>query len=263
LRRNFALPEVAKKLGAPSLPRSCFCGKGGKPQNPTPFIGSRRHDNIYPSLLSHGPARIRSAFSRRHVANGGEFQEQIRQLGNLIGQFDHLPDGPQKTACKELVQLLMDVHGAGLGRMMEIVFESGSAGPALIDKLGQDSIAGSLLLLYSLHPDDVETRVQKAMERMRPRLRKLACTAELTSAEAGMVRVQLATTGHSCGSSSKDLRAIVEDCVYEMAPDVVSLEILGLEEPGPAGFVTLDSLLGHSIVGAAPQAQSLHAEVAD
>ena len=197
------------------------------------------------------------------MANGGEFQEQVRQLGNLIGQFDHLPDGPQKTACRELVQLLMDVHGAGLERIMEIVFESGSSGTELIDKLGQDSIAGSLLLLYSLHPDDMETRVQKAMQRMKPRLRKLACTAELVSADAGVVEVRLTTTGHSCGSSSKDLKAIVEDCVYELAPDVVSLEILGLEEPSPTGFVTLESLLSHSLAAAAPHAQSLHAEAAD
>jgi Fe-S cluster biogenesis protein NfuA len=197
------------------------------------------------------------------VANGGEFQEQIKQLGNLIAQFDHLPDGSQKTACKELVQLLMDVHGAGLERMMEIIFESGNSGQALIDTLGQDSIAGSLLLLYALHPDDVETRVQKAMERMKPRLRKLACTAELVRADAGAVQVQLTLTTHGCGSSANDLRAIVEDCIYELAPDVVSLEILGLEEPAPTGFVALETLLGHSAVSAAPVAHALHAEVAD
>ena len=197
------------------------------------------------------------------MANGGEVQEQIRQLGTLIAQFDHLPDGPQKAACKELVQVLMDVHGAGLERILEIVYESGTAGPALIDKIGQDSVAGSLLLLYSLHPDDIETRVQKAVERMAPRLRKLACTAELVSAEAGVVQVRLSTAGQSCGSSTKDLRAIVEDTVYERAPDVVSLEILGLEEPAASGFVALESLMGHSLVAAAHHQQSLPAGVAD
>ena len=134
------------------------------------------------------------------------FRNRFGRLGKLIAQFDHLPDGPQKVACKELVQLLMDVHGVGLERMMEIVFESGDVGPSIIDKLGQDSIAGSLLLLYSLHPDDLETRVHKAMERMRTRLRKLACTAELVRIDEGVVRVQLTTTGHSCGSSAKDLQ---------------------------------------------------------
>jgi len=48
------------------------------------------------------------------VGNDGAFQDQIRQLGKLITQFDQFPDGSQKSACKELVQLLMDVHGAGL-----------------------------------------------------------------------------------------------------------------------------------------------------
>jgi Fe-S cluster biogenesis protein NfuA len=196
------------------------------------------------------------------VANGGEFQEQVRQLGNLIAQFDHLPDGPQKSACKELVQLLMDVHGAGVERMMEIVFESGGTGLAIIDKFGQDSITRSLLLLYSLHPDDLETRVRKAMELMRPRLRKLACSAELVSAEGGVVQVQLAKAGHSCGSSAKDLRAIVEDGVYEFAPDIVSLEILGLEEPTGSGFVALESLMGHGLASPSANLHALQAEVA-
>ncbi len=197
------------------------------------------------------------------MANGGEFQEQVRQLGYLIAQFDHFPDGSQKTACKELVQLLMDVHGAGLERILEIAFESQSSGTELIDRLGQDSVAGSLLLLYSLHPDDLNTRVYKAMERMRPRLRKLGCTAELMRVDAGAVQVQLTTSSHSCGLSAKDFRAIVEDCVYEMAPDVASLEILGMEEPPATGFVALESLLSHSLVSSTGNGHFLQTEGAD
>lgn len=63
------------------------------------------------------------------MAAGSEFQEQVRQLGRLITQFDQMPEGPQKTACKELVHLLMDVHGAGLERIMEIVFEAAALAP--------------------------------------------------------------------------------------------------------------------------------------
>ena len=179
------------------------------------------------------------------MANGGEFQEQVRQLGKLIAEFDQLPESVAKAASKDLVQLLMDVHGAGLERMMEIVFDSGNSGPEIIDKLGHDSIAGSLLLLYSLHPDDLEARVQKAVERLRPRLRKLACAIELMAVREGAVELRLAVSSHSCGSSTKDLRLIVEDGVYEFAPDVTSLQILGLEEPAAAGFVPLERLMGN------------------
>src|SRR5579859_6946762 len=119
-----------------------------------------------------------------------------------------MPDTPQKTACKQLVLFLMDVHGAGLERIMEIVFESSGTGPAIIDELGRDTITSSLLLLYALHPDDLETRVNKAMERMRPRLRKVSCSADLLHINEGAVQIRVTTTGHSCGSSTKDVRAI-------------------------------------------------------
>jgi Fe-S cluster biogenesis protein NfuA len=197
------------------------------------------------------------------VANDGEFQEQVRQLGKLIAQFDELPDGATKTAARDLVRLLMDVHGRGLERVMEIVFDSGDSGQKIIDRLGQDSIVGNLLLLYSLHPDGLEARIQSALDRMRPRLRKLACTIELENVQEGAVQVRLATSGHSCGSSTKDLRSIVEDGMFEFAPDVTSLEILGLEEPTPAGFVTLESLLGHQFVGADSSLRVLEREGGD
>ena len=199
------------------------------------------------------------------MANGTEFQEQVRQLGQLITQFDQMPECPQKTACKQLVQLLMDVHGAGLDRIMEIVFENEAAGPAIIDKLGQDSITSSLLLLYSLHPDDLETRLNKAVERMRPRLRKLSYSVDLLRVHEGAVEVRVTSSasGHSCGSTARDVRTIVEDGVYELAPDVTLLEIRGLEEPANAGFVALESLMGHSLLPADHNSHALRADAAD
>jgi hypothetical protein len=79
----------------------------------------------------------------------------------------------------------------------------------------------------------------------------------------GAVQVRLSTSGHSCGSSTGDLRSIVEDGVFELAPDVASLEILGLEEPAANGFVSLDSLLGHSLATAASNVNELKGEAAD
>jgi len=197
------------------------------------------------------------------VATGSEFQDQVRQLGELITQFDGMPESPQKTACKELVHLLMEVHGAGLERIMEIAFESSGTGAAIIDELARDTITSSLLLLYSLHPDDLETRVNKAMERMRPRLRKVSCGADLTRIDAGAVQIRVTTNGHSCGSSAKDVRAIVEEGIYELAPDVASLEILGLEEPSPSGFVALETLMGHGLLAAAHNVPARQTEGAD
>lgn len=180
------------------------------------------------------------------MADPGKFQEQIRRLSELVTEFEQLPDSPQKTAGRELIQLLMEVHAEGLERVMEVAFESREGGNPLVTQLGNDEVTGALLLLYSLHPDSLETRVSTAVERMQPRLRKLACAIDDVTIDSGAVRLHIATSGHSCGSSSSELRAMVESGIYELAPDVTSLELTGLEQKPANGFVALESLVAQA-----------------
>jgi hypothetical protein len=182
------------------------------------------------------------------VDNEKEFQEKMRQLGTLVGEIDQVPGGGSKVAARELVQLLMEVHRTGLERIMELVYQSGGEGGAIIDSFGQDPIVRNLLLLYSLHPDDLETRVVRALDTVRARLRKFDSRVELVSLHEGAVQVRLHTSGHARGSTIKDLRSIVEGGVYDLAPDLTSLTILAPEEESSSGFVPLQSLLKHSIV---------------
>jgi NifU-like domain len=182
------------------------------------------------------------------VANATEFQQRVQQLGKLIAELEHIPDSPLKVATGELVHLLMEVHSAGIEQMMEIVFDSSASGQHTIDKLGSDPIVRSLLLLYSLHPEDLEMRVHKSVDALRPRLRKLNYGIELLQIEeGGAVRVHVESSGHACGSTTENVRSMVEEGVYEFAPDVTSLAILGLEGQPSSGFVSLESLAGPRI----------------
>jgi hypothetical protein len=185
------------------------------------------------------------------VANATEFQQRVQQLGKLIAELEHIPDSPLKVATGELVHLLMEVHSAGIEQMMEIVFDSSASGQQTIDKLGNDPIVRSLLLLYSLHPEDLETRVQRSLDALRPRLRKLNYGIELLQIEQdGAVRVRVESSGHACGSTTENVRSMVEEGVYEFAPDVTSLVISGLEGQSSSGFVSLESLAGPRIAHA-------------
>jgi hypothetical protein len=177
------------------------------------------------------------------------FQEKMRQLGTLVGEIDQVPGGCSKVAARELVQLLMEVHRTGLERMMELVYQAGTgaSSAAIIDRLGQDPIVRNLLLLYSLHPDDLETRVLRALDVARARLRKLDGRVDLVSFHEGAVQLRLHTSGHSRGSTIKDLRVIVEGAIYDLAPDLTSLTVLAPEEESSSGFVPLQSLLKHSM----------------
>src|ERR1700729_2086796 len=138
----------------------------------------------------------------------------MRRFRTFSWEIHHGSAGGSKDAGRGLGQLLMEGHRSGLERIMELIFqagsESGTSGGAIIDRLGQDPIVRNLLLLYSLHPDDLETRVSRALDVARARLRKFDGRVDLVSFHEGAVQLRLHTSGHTRGSTIKDLRSIVE-----------------------------------------------------
>jgi Fe-S cluster biogenesis protein NfuA len=181
------------------------------------------------------------------VGKNEAFQAKVRQLGTLVGELDAAQGDRGNAAARELVQLLMEVHGTALERMLEIVFDSGALGEAIIQQAGEDPIVRHLLLLYSLHPEDIESRVLKALAEVAPRLRKHSSEAELVSIREGAVQVSVRTSGHACGSTGKTVKALIEESIYDLAPDVASLEIQSPDDEVSSGFVSIESLLKHPL----------------
>jgi len=190
------------------------------------------------------------------VKDQKDFQQRVQRIGDLVGQLDDIRDPTSRIAARELVQLLMELHGTGLERMMEVVFEAGEPGERIINNLGRDELVSSLLILHGLHPDDHATRVVKSVDRVRPSLRKAGAELELLSVESGAVRVKIETTSHSWGSTTSSLRTMVEEAIYGGAPDTTSLVVEGLEEKPASGFVALESLLGSGLLAPASATSS-------
>jgi Fe-S cluster biogenesis protein NfuA len=188
------------------------------------------------------------------VVDEKEFRERIQTIGRLVAGLDDIQDNQARTSARELVQLVMELHGAAVERMMEIIFDQGGSGAEIIEKLGHDRVAGSLLTLHGLHPDDLETRVARAVQETAARLRKQDVEVQLLDVDQGNVRVSARTSAHACGSTAATVRSAIEEAVYEAAPEVTSLVIEGLEGKAASGFVALDQLLGVS--AAAPLAQT-------
>jgi Fe-S cluster biogenesis protein NfuA len=171
-----------------------------------------------------------------------EFQRRLESIEQLIAKIDRAADPNLRNDVRELVQSVMDLHGAGLERMLELVGAAGEAGGNLVQKLGGDELVASLLILYGLHPVDVEERVIRALDKLRPRLRAHEGAVHLLGVQDGVVRLRVEANGHGCGSTGQALKEMVESAVYQGAPDVVSLIIEGADEK--PGFVPLEMLQG-------------------
>jgi len=177
------------------------------------------------------------------VADSQDFREEVQRIGALVQEIESIADPAVRAATKNLVQSLMDLHGAALEKALEIVAEAGESGMHIIDRMGRDSLVSSVLILYGLHPEDLETRVAKAVDRLRPQLRKQGCEVELLGVNQGAIRVRVETGSHTCGSTAKTVQATLESAMYDAAPDLTSLVIEGLEEKPAGGFVGLDKLM--------------------
>jgi Fe-S cluster biogenesis protein NfuA len=177
------------------------------------------------------------------VAEDRDFRGDIQRIGGLVQEIESIADPAVRAATKDLVQSLMDLHGAALDKALEIVAEAGEPGMSIIDRLGRDSLVSSLLILYGLHPEDLETRVVRAVDRVRSQLRKQGCEVELLGVNAGAIRLRVETGSHTCGSTLKTVQAALEGAMYDAAPDFVSLVIEGLDETQASGFVALDTLM--------------------
>ncbi len=171
-----------------------------------------------------------------------EIQRRVNGIEESLQAVEAIPDESMRARVLELVRHLMDLHGAGLYRMMEIASESGEAGVALIDTYSRDELVSHLLLLYGLHPSDLETRVVQALERVRPYLQSHGGNVDLLGIDDGSVRLRLRGSCNGCSSSTLTLKSTIEAAIYDAAPDVNGIVVEDPAEPIATGFVPLDVL---------------------
>jgi Fe-S cluster biogenesis protein NfuA len=171
--------------------------------------------------------------------NSGEFQAHTEQIERLVQRVSALADEDARSTALELLQSLMDLHGAVFSRVVEVLTESGEGGRSVLTKLENDPLVCGLLVLYGIHPVSLEDRVARAIEKVGPQLRRQAGTAELLGVSDAVVRVKLQSSGNGCGSPPDTLKATVEQAILEAAPDVVQVLVEGVPS---SSFVPLNMI---------------------
>jgi Fe-S cluster biogenesis protein NfuA/nitrite reductase/ring-hydroxylating ferredoxin subunit len=170
------------------------------------------------------------------MAGGGNLREVGERVEGLLGELRALADPAARAAAEEAVRLLVELYGAGLERVVELV-RADPGGPELLDRLAADELVASLLVVHGLHPLSTEERVQQALDRVRPYLGSHAGGIELLEVdEGGVAHLRLQGSCDGCPSSLATVKLAVERAVEEAAPELAGIDVEGVAEaPAQAG----------------------------
>jgi Fe-S cluster biogenesis protein NfuA len=158
----------------------------------------------------------------------------------LIREIDDSGDPATQARLQEIVQAMLDYHGAAITRLVEAIRQT--KGPDVMQNLASDELISSLLLLYDLHPVDLQTRIEQALDKVRPYLQSHGGEVEVLSTDGGIVRLRMKGSCHGCPSSALTMQTTIEQAIYAAAPDIAELEVEGIvseQAATPAGFVSL------------------------
>ena len=171
-----------------------------------------------------------------------ELQRRVGHVESLVQKLDSIEDPDARGSAVEAIRALLQLHGDCLDRVMRTVVGSPAAGAELVEQLGQDDLVSCVLMLHGLHPVPLETRVEKALVKVRPYMDSHGGNVALVEIEGGVVHLRLEGSCHGCGSSAMTMRYAVEDAIMEYAPDVVRIITDGVEEPpAESAFIPLSS----------------------
>jgi Fe-S cluster biogenesis protein NfuA len=159
---------------------------------------------------------------------------QLRDVGyrveQVLGELRAVSDPVTRDRAEELVRLLVELYGAGLDRIMEVIAAE-PGGQRLITRLADDELVASLLVLHGLHPLTVEERVRRALDEVRPYLGSHAGGVDLLGVdEAGVVRLALRGSCDGCASSAVTVKLAIERAIEEAAPEVTEVQVAGVTD---------------------------------
>jgi hypothetical protein len=156
------------------------------------------------------------------------------QISQLVEKVRALPDAEARDTAIQLAQAILDLHREALARLLALI--PSEADTQLMERLAADPKIGGVLLLHDLHPVSLAARVRKALDS--PALRNAAEKIELLSTEEGVIRVRMEHGG--------DVRAAVEQIIWEAAPDAREVIVEGSDQAARSGFVPIQQLLAGS-----------------
>ena len=136
-------------------------------------------------------------------------ERHLARVQELTDALEALDDGHARAVAEDLVGAIVELYGEGLRRMVETLDAAGPAGQEIHDRLVEDGVVASLLLIHDLYPIDLETRVREALATVRPYMESHGGDVEFLGIDDGVARLRLEGHCKGCPASAATLELAI------------------------------------------------------
>jgi Fe-S cluster biogenesis protein NfuA/nitrite reductase/ring-hydroxylating ferredoxin subunit len=156
--------------------------------------------------------------------------QQKERIEELVQQIEQFSDPAMRSLLAESMEATLTLHSSGLQRIFDLIDQTeGSAEDARKNLLADDFIKG-LLVMHGLHPDDLETRLYKALDKIKPYMDSHGGSVEVLRIEDGAATLKLEGSCDGCPSSATTLELGIKQAIEEECPDLIELEVKGVAD---------------------------------
>ena len=186
--------------------------------------------------------------------------EAGQRVEELLDRLTATGDQEVGAAAEDLVRVLMDFYGAGLARIVDRLSAPAdhSTGGGPLAALLDDELVSSLLALHDLHPEDIGTRIARALDSVRDPVEVVGFDEE-----TGTLRLRSSSEagdggGCGCPSTGEATRRSVEDALACFVPEVnqVEMESTTTDREPPLLQIATRPPAGTSVSGQAVEAKA-------
>jgi len=180
--------------------------------------------------VQHHSSQRKERIDEQTVQQIDAMNQAGSRIQELVEQLDALLDPAARAMFQECMESVLNFYGHGLRRVLQLAEEAEPEGSRFYNMIVHDSVLRGLLLIHDLHPADLKTRLEEALNSVRPYLESHGGDVELISLQEDVARLQLKGTCNSCASSVVTLELAVKRAIEEACPDLVRLEVEGMPE---------------------------------
>ncbi len=162
------------------------------------------------------------------VVEEHDADELLGQLSSLLEELEQYPDTEVREKALDLMQIILKLHGEALRRIL-MTFESLPLKSDIYARMLGDEVIRAILTVHDLLPEELETRVAKAIEELRPFLISLGGDVKLLSVDDGHARLRLMRNGNGAPPLAA-LKLEIEKVLDVAAPDLLGIDIEGMAE---------------------------------